>query len=235
MLEIIAFDADDTLWDNEIYFRESEQKFYELMSDFQPKEVLEKQLYETEIRNIALYGYGIKSFTLSMIETIGVVTHNSAPYETVKKAMEIGREQISAPVTLLPDVVETLDRLAASKKYRILLVTKGDLLDQQRKLQRSGLGNYFSNVEILSDKRAEDYQALCARLQCKPEKMMMVGNSLKSDVLPIVSLGGYGVYVPYQTTWQHEVAEKIEHPNFYEITRLEELWNVINRVDINLR
>lgn len=230
MLEVIALDADDTLWDNEIYFRESEQKFYDLLSDYQSKEVLEKQLYETEVKNIAVYGYGIKSFTLSMIETIGVVTRNSAPFDIVRKAMEIGREQISAPVTILPDVIETLEWLANETRYRIVLATKGDLLDQQRKLQLSGLRSYFSNVEILSDKKIDDYRNLCARLQCAPSDMMMVGNSLKSDVLPVITLGGYGVYVPYKTTWLHEVAEKTEHPNFYEISRLGELSDVIAKV-----
>lgn len=230
MITTIAFDADDTLWDNEIYFRQSESRFCRLLNGYADESEIMAILYDVEIKNIPLYGYGIKSFVISMIDTIGIITKGTAPYSIIEQAIAIGREQISAEVTVLPDVVETLKYLSNSEKYRLILATKGDLLDQKRKLQLSGLESYFDNVEIMCDKQSDDYTGLCNRLQCSPTSLIMIGNSFKSDILPVVELGGYGIYIPYKTTWQHEITPIIRHERIYQISRLQESIDIINKL-----
>ena len=222
----IAFDADDTLWDNEIYFRESERKFCKLINEFSPKwterEIM-PILFETEVGNLSIYGFGVKSFVLSAIETAGKLLKDDVPYSIVKSIVEIGREQLMKPVTLLTDVENVLSRLKAKGKYRLVLATKGDLLDQENKIERSGLAKYFDRTIVMSDKREEDYRVMMRNLNCKPEKLIMVGNSFKSDILPVVNLGGYGIYIPYHTTWAHEVADLVEHERIVEIERMGEI------------
>lgn len=230
MITTIAFDADDTLWDNEIYFRQSESAFCRLMADYVTESKVMSTLYDVETRNIPLYGYGIKSFVISMIETVGIISGGQAPYSVIKQVIGIGREQFAAKVTVLPDVVDTLKHLRSTRKYRMVLATKGDLLDQKRKLQQSGLEQYFDNVEIMCDKRTHDYDELCRRVQCTPDRLIMIGNSFKSDILPIVELGGYAIYIPYKTTWQHEVAPIIEHERIYRISRLNESIEIIKTI-----
>lgn len=226
----IAFDADDTLWDNEIYFRESERQFCKLINSHNPN-LTEKEimpiLFDNEVGNLSIYGFGVKSFVLSAIEAAGKLLNNDVPYSIVSSIVQIGREQLMKPITLLADVEDTLKQLKESGKYRLVVATKGDLLDQESKIKRSGLEQYFERTIIMSDKREEDYRKMIKSLNCKPEKLVMVGNSFKSDILPVVNLGGRGIYIPYHTTWAHEVVETIEHERIIEITRLKEILELL--------
>ena len=214
-IKVIAFDADDTLWVNEPYFREAENRFSELLEDFLPHHSVQKELFKTEMDNLAIYGYGVKSFMLSMIETIARITDNSADIKLINKSIELGRELLNKPIELLDGVESVLKQLNGD--YRLVMATKGDLLDQERKLIKSGLTKHFHHIEIMSDKKISDYQKLLKHLDCKPENFLMIGNSIKSDVMPVLKLGGYAIHVPYHTTWAYEkVNIKIDDPRFYE-------------------
>ena len=233
----IAFDADDTLWDNEIYFRESEREFCKLINEYSPQ-LTEREimptLFETEVGNLSIYGFGVKSFVLSAIEAAGKLLGNNVPYSIIKKITEIGREQLMKPITLLTDVKNVLAELKKEDKYRLVLATKGDLLDQESKIKRSGLETYFDQTIVMSDKKEEDYKVMMKNLNCKPEKIVMVGNSFKSDILPVVKVGGYGIYIPYHTTWAHEVVDTIEHPRIIEIKRMSELKKALKELKIEI-
>ena len=220
-IRVIAFDADDTLWVNETYFREAEEKFASLLEDFLPQHTIMKELYRTEIGNLGLYGYGIKGFMLSMIETALRISGEKMPIALVEKIIRIGQEMLEKPVDLLPGVKDVLQSLQG--KYRIVLATKGDLVDQERKLQKSGLESYFHHIEIMSEKRESDYKKLIARLDIQANEFAMIGNSLKSDILPVLELGGYGIHVPFHTTWIHEqVDHEVKHERFFTAEHLEE-------------
>lgn len=221
-ITVIAFDADDTLWVNEPYFRETEDKFAALLEDFMPRHSIIAELYKTEIANLPLYGYGIKGFMLSMIETLLRITAGKHDPKVVAQVIELGQEMLNKPIELLDGVEEVLKALHG--KYKLVVATKGDLLDQQRKLTKSGLDHYFHHIEIMSDKQEKDYQKLMKHLDCNPESFLMLGNSLKSDVLPVLNIGGHAVHIPYHTTWVHEsIDHTIEHPNFYEMESLSEV------------
>jgi putative hydrolase of the HAD superfamily len=223
-IKVIALDADDTLWVNEPYFQEIERRFCELLEDFLPHHSVAKELFKVEMDNLELYGYGAKAFVLSMVETVLKVSSNTAPIHLVEKVIEFGKELINKPIELLEDVEGVLKKL--KPHCRLVVATKGDLLDQERKLMKSGLEQYFHHIEIMSDKQVKDYQKLIKHLDIQPSEFMMIGNSLKSDVLPVLELGGVGVHVPYHTTWAHEVVDvKIENPHFYQIARLGEILN----------
>ncbi len=220
-IRVIAFDADDTLWVNETYFREAEEKFASLLEDFLPQHAIMKELYRTEIANLSLYGYGIKGFMLSMIETALRISGEKMPIALVEKIIQIGQEMLGKPVDLLPGVKEVLQSLQG--KYRIVLATKGDLVDQERKLQKSGLEGFFHHIEIMSEKRASDYEKLIKHLDIQASEFLMIGNSLKSDILPVLELGGYGIHVPFHTTWVHEqVDNEVKHDRFFTAEHLEE-------------
>jgi putative hydrolase of the HAD superfamily len=219
---VIAFDADDTLWVNEPYFRESEETFAALFEDYLPMHQTQQELFKTEMDNLALYGYGVKGFMLSMIETAIRITGGNLSAEGTDRILEIGKELLERPIEILPHVETVLEAL--STKYRIVVATKGDLLDQERKLKKSGLAKYFHHIEIMSDKKPEDYQKLIRHLDIAPEQFFMIGNSLKSDILPVLELGGHGVHIPFHTTWAHEmVSHPVEHVNFREIEQLDEV------------
>jgi putative hydrolase of the HAD superfamily len=221
-IKIIAFDADDTLWVNEPYFREAELKFSQLMEDYAPGHTISKALYKTEIDNLRLYGYGIKGFMLSMIETALQVSQNTADLAVVQKSIEIGKELLEKPIELLDGVQEVLETLYG--QYLLVVATKGDLLDQERKLKKSGLEHFFHHIEIMSDKQVSDYQRLVKRLGIAPEEFLMMGNSLKSDIMPVLQLGGYAVHIPYHTTWEHEkIDHHIYHPNFKTVASLKHI------------
>lgn len=221
-ITVIAFDADDTLWVNEPYFRETEERFADLLEDFVPRHSIMAELYKTEMANLPLYGYGIKGFMLSMTETAMRITMGKIDPIIVEKVLDLGKEMLNKPVELLDGVEEVLKALHG--KYRLVVATKGDLLDQQRKLTKSGLDHYFHHIEIMSDKQEKDYQKLIRHLDCKAEEFLMLGNSLKSDVLPVLNIGGHAVHIPYHTTWVHEsIDHTIEHPNFYEMESLAEV------------
>lgn len=218
-IKVIAFDADDTLWINETYFREAEDQFTILLEDFLPRHVSMKALFKTEMDNLPLYGYGVKAFVLSMLETVLRVTENNIPAACLGKVIEIGRDMLNKPVILL-DGVETVLK-ALQPHYRLVVATKGDLLDQERKLRLSGIGHYFHHIEIMSDKQENDYAKLIKRLDIAPAQFMMLGNSLKSDVLPVLALGGFAGHIPFHTTWEHERIDfTINDPNCYEFTTI---------------
>ena len=221
-ISVIAFDADDTLWVNEPYFQEVEQKFCALLEDYMPAHAISKELYAVEMKNLPLYGYGIKAFMLSMIETVLQVTSNTAHPDILHKTIQYGQEMLNKPIELLDGVEDTLRSLKG--KYRLVVATKGDLLDQERKLKKSGLEHYFHHIEIMSDKRESDYLKLLRHLDCKPDEFLMIGNSLKSDVLPVLAIGGHAAHVPYHTTWAHErIEHTVEHPQFYEMNNIADI------------
>ena len=218
-LKVIAFDADDTLFVNEPYFQETEEKFCTLMSDYLSHQGLSQELFKTEIANLELYGYSIKGYILSMIEAAMRISNKTISIEVVEKITEYGKELLQKPIELLDGVEETLQAL--SGKYKLVVATKGDLLDQRRKLHNSGLGHYFHHIEVMSDKKEKDYEDLLKRLEIKAEEFFMIGNSLKSDVLPVLNIGGHAVHIPFHTTWEHEkINHKVEHPNFRALEKI---------------
>ena len=217
-IKIIAFDADDTLWSNEPFFQDIEREYTGLLSSYgEPKEI-SAELFHTEMDNLERYGYGAKGFTLSMIETALRISKQKVPS---------GKSLLDMPIELLPEVEETLNILKQSKRYQLVVATKGDLLDQQRKLQRSGLSPYFDHVEIMSDKTEKEYAKLIENLRITPNQFLMVGNSLKSDIQPVLALGGYAMHIPFEIMWQHEVVEHFEHPWLYQLKKLGELTKLL--------
>ncbi|MEP2690588.1 HAD family hydrolase [Maribacter dokdonensis] len=212
-INVIGFDADDTLWVNETYFRDTEDKFADLLEKYETKNKIDQELFRTEIKNLDLYGYGIKGFVLSMIECALELSNNQIAPKTVSALLDLGKEMITQPVELLEGVEEVLQSL--KDKYRLIVLTKGDLLDQERKLERSGLSEYFHHVEVLSDKKEKNYSDLLEHLQIEPDEFLMIGNSLKSDVLPLVNIGARAVHIPFHTTWQHEEVTEVVDNNGY--------------------
>ena len=191
-----------------------------------PAHSVSQELYRIEMKNLPLYGYGIKAFILCMIETILEVTNQTASPELLYKAIQYGQEMLQKPIELLDGVESTLQQLKG--KYRLVVATKGDLLDQERKLKKSGLAHYFHHIEIMSDKKESDYEKLLRHLDCPADQFLMIGNSLKSDVLPVLNIGGYAAHVPFHTTWAHEKIElSIDNPKFFEIASLS---NLIDRL-----
>ncbi len=221
-LQAIAFDADDTLWINEPYFQETEKLFCALLEDYVPHHTVSQELFKTEMQNLALYGYGVKGFMLSMVETALRVSNHTLDVTVIGKILQYGKDLLERPIVLLDGVKDVLEALKG--KYRLVVATKGDLLDQERKLQHSGLESYFHHIEIMSDKQEKDYHKLIKHLDIDPSHFMMLGNSLKSDVLPVLAIGGYGVHVPYHTTWVHEqTTHNVAHPNFTQLQTISEI------------
>ncbi|PKO14782.1 MAG: haloacid dehalogenase [Chloroflexi bacterium HGW-Chloroflexi-10] len=202
MIDWIAFDADDTLWENEAYYYRAQETLYEILKPFQPEAVVETELLKTETQNIPVYGYGLKSFGLSMIETAIRLSAGGIGIAEIQRILDMLHEMVNTTVEVLPGVHETLQSLNGG--VRMLVITKGDLIDQERKLSQSGLAQYFEAFEIVSNKDETTYLRLLQRYGIPIQRMVMVGNSLKSDVLPVVRLGGRGVLVPHHTTWAHE-------------------------------
>ena len=226
-IKIIAFDADDTLWVNEPYFQETEHKFCALLKDYLPHQKVAQELFNTEMNNLRLYGYGAKGFILSMIETILKITENKADSTLVNQTIELGKQLLNKPIELLNDVEDVLKKLNSG--YRLVMATKGDLLDQERKLLNSGLEKYFHHIEIMSNKEKKDYLKLLERLNCAPQNFLMIGNSMKSDILPVLELGGYAIHIPYHTTWAHEqVTQKTVHKNFIQAKNMKEILNYLS-------
>lgn len=204
----IGFDADDTLWVNETYFRETEEQFAVLLDSYETKNKIDQELFKMEMKNLELYGYGVKGFMLSMIESALDLSNNQIAQKSISEIIDLGKAMISKPVEVLDGVEEVLQAL--SSKYRLLVLTKGDLLDQERKLKKSGLSKYFHHVEVLSDKKETNYKNLLEHLEINVNEFLMVGNSLKSDVIPIVNIGGQAIHVPFHTTWTHEMVSAEE-------------------------
>ena len=228
-LTTIGFDADDTLWQNEQFFRMTEKRFAAMLADHGEEREVSARLLDAEKRNLAVYGFGIKGFTLSMIETAIEITEGRVPAPVIAEILAAGREMLSHPIEALPHARETVERLAGT--YRLVLITKGDLFDQERKLAGSGLGDLFDAVEIVSDKSAATYARIFSRHGDGPEKSMMVGNSLKSDVVPAIEAGGWGIHVPHELTWVLEHVEPpVAAPRFRQIANLGDLPGLIESI-----
>ena len=226
-IKVIAFDADDTIWVNEPIFREAEKKFASRFKDHAGQEGILQVLLDTEIKNLNIYGYGIKGFVLSLLEAAQYITNGKMNSGDVSFILALGKAMLAEPVELLPGIEEVFRALA--KKYKLVVATKGDLLDQERKLIKSGLIDYFHHIEIVSDKTEKEYKKLVKHLEIVPHEFLMVGNSVKSDVLPVLAIGGHAVHIPFHTTWIHEeVAEQIDHPRFYAADNAEQLLNLLN-------
>jgi putative hydrolase of the HAD superfamily len=222
-IKVIAFDADDTLWVNETYFREAEEVFAELLFKYETKNKIDQELFKTEIKNLAIYGFGIKGFVLSMIESALALSNYKLPQETVEKILAIGKEMLEKQVELLSGVEEVLQNLQG--KYKLIVATKGDLLDQERKLEKSNLLKYFHHIEIMSDKKEKDYVKLLKHLDIEPSQFLMIGNSLKSDVLPLLKIGAIAIHIPFHTTWIHEEIslEAQQKVNYKTLRNIKEL------------
>lgn len=210
-IKVIGFDADDTLWVNETYFREAEQEFCNLLNKFETPNKIDQELFKMEMKNLEVYGYGVKGFILSMVEMALELSNNTISNLTISKIITIGKDMINKPVELLDGVEQVLKTL--SKDYRLILVTKGDLLDQERKLEKSGLIHFFHHIEVLSDKKEANYSKLLKHLDIIPSQFLMIGNSLKSDVLPLITIGAKAIHVPFHTTWAHEEVPMGEQKN----------------------
>ncbi|MEO8115729.1 MAG: HAD family hydrolase [Phenylobacterium sp.] len=218
----VGLDADDTLWHNESIFRLTQDRFRGLMAEVAAPEVLEARLAAVEKRNLALYGYGVKGFTLSMLETAMELTGNEAPSRIIAEILAAGREMLTHPVEPLPGVEQALAALV--KRYRLVLITKGDLLHQEQKLAASGLGELFAAVEIVSEKDVSTYDRVFARHGTGAAQGAMCGNSMRSDILPALEAGAYAAHVPYHLTWAHEAADAPQgHPRFAELASISEL------------
>ncbi|WP_434617644.1 HAD family hydrolase [Tabrizicola sp. M-4] len=225
----IGFDADDTLWQNESFFRLTQDRFTALLADHAEPDHLHDRLLAAERRNLGHYGFGVKGFTLSMIETAIEVTEGRVPASVIAEIMAAGREMLEHPIELLPHAQQAVEALADS--HRVLLITKGDLLDQERKLAQSGLGDLFHGVEIVSHKTAAAYGRIFTRHGDGPDRALMVGNSLKSDVIPVIEAGGFGVHVPHGLTWALEHADPPEgHPRFAALPDLGHLPDLVFRL-----
>lgn len=218
-LDLVAFDADDTLWHNLVHFDAAQLRFGEMFSNYMPALEAREQLNTAEKNNIKLYGFGIKSFTLSMIETAITISGGAVDATTISKLISMGRDMLDHNIELLPHVEDTLKALHSS--HRLLLITKGDLHHQERKVLASGLAHYFEGVEIVSDKKPETFRKICNRHGSAVERTLMAGNSIRSDVLPMIAAGGYGVYVPFELLWDHEhEVVPAETPRFFEVEDL---------------
>ncbi|MDQ8196835.1 HAD family hydrolase [Pelagicoccus enzymogenes] len=223
----IAFDADDTLWHNENLFEEHHRKYCQLLAEYHDAETVESTLFRTEMRNLELYGYGVKSFTLSSIETAIKLTDGAIPAEELRRIIDFGKDMLAHPVELIEGAAEAVEAL--SRQHELILITKGDLRDQERKIAKSGLAPYFKHIEVVSNKNNEDYARLFRQHLIDPQSLVMVGNSLKSDILPILELGGTGVHIPYHLTWEHERVEAApkHHSKFHELASIKQLPDLI--------
>lgn len=223
-IKVIGFDADDTLWVNETYYREAELEFAKLLAQYETANKIDQELFKVEMNNLDMYGYGIKSFILSMVESALEISNNEISNKSINAILNIGKNMINKPIELLEGVEKVLQTL--SKKYRLILATKGDLLDQERKLKRSGLIDYFHHIEVLSDKKEANYSKLLNHLDINPPEFLMIGNSLKSDILPLVNIHAHAIHVPFHTTWAHEQVTE-EETNGKEYKTVKNLKEII--------
>jgi putative hydrolase of the HAD superfamily len=226
-IQVIAFDADDTLWVNEPFFLETENAFCEMLEDFLPHHSVSRELLTIEINNLKHYGYGVKGYILSMVEAAITITERRIGMEVIERILALGKAMLDKDIELIDGVEDVL--MALQGKYRLVMATKGDLLDQERKLNKSGLSKYFHHIEIVSEKQEPEYLKLIKHLDIQPNEFLMIGNSLKSDVLPVLNIGGHGFHVPFHTTWEHEKVEAIiEHENFRQLTTIREVLNYVH-------
>ncbi|TYP96085.1 putative hydrolase of the HAD superfamily [Tenacibaculum adriaticum] len=226
-IKVIAFDADDTLWVNETYFRDAENEFAKLLSSYETANKIDQELFKTEIENLTYYGYGVKGFMLSMIESALELSNYQINPKKLEQILNIGKAMIDKPIELLDGVEEVLEGLQG--KYKIIVATKGDLLDQERKLEKSGILKYVHHVEVMSEKKVADYKKLIKHLDINPDQLLMIGNSLKSDVLPLLELGASAIHVPFHTTWAHEkvTKEQEDAAEYKTISNIKEVLEVL--------
>ncbi|MFV0378317.1 MAG: HAD family hydrolase [Mangrovibacterium sp.] len=227
-VKVIAFDADDTLWENENFFRDAEQEFCRVMADFEAPDNTMVELFRVEMQNLETYGYGIKAFMLSLIETALKVSGKQVRPDQIEAILHIGKHMLEKEVVLLDGIVDLLHKLQG--RYKLVVATKGDLLDQERKLKKSGLLKYFHHIEIMTHKKHENYLELLKHLDIPAEQLLMVGNSLKSDVLPVLELGGYAAHIPYYTTWIFEQMDPgdIKSDRFFELRQIHEVLDLFD-------
>jgi len=224
-IKLIAFDADDTLWVNELNYRNAEAKFTTLMAPYTTAEKAIEVLFRIEIANLPLLGYGSKPFIISLIESGIELSGGRLSNNEILQLIAIGKQTMERPMSVYPDVEDILSSL--SEKYPLILATKGDLKEQESKIERSGLKKYFAEVEIMSEKNPESYLKIIKAHNIFPEEFLMVGNSFKSDILPVLEIGGRAIYIPCEYTWAHEAAEEIEHPNLVKISAIKDVKTVI--------
>lgn len=230
-IDMIAFDADDTLWENELLYQEAQGKLKVILSPWQSFQTIDRTLYETEQRNMPIYGYGIKAFMLSMIETAIRVSDSEISGYEISQILNLGHSMLTSEVTLRPHAKETLEAL--SKEYKLMIITKGDLLDQSAKLERSGLAHFFNIIEVVSDKTIDTYIDIIQKHDLDPKHFLMVGNSLRSDVQPILELGGKAIYIPADMTWEHETIPDFDgnKKGFFQLEHLGQLPDLITRLE----
>ncbi|MCD8402493.1 HAD family hydrolase [Tenacibaculum finnmarkense genomovar finnmarkense] len=225
-IKVIAFDADDTLWINETFFREAEKEFAKLLSGYETENKIHQELYKKEIDNLKIYGYGVKGFVLSMVECALELSNYKVNQKIIDKILGIGKEMLAQPIDLLDGVEEVLQELQG--KCKIIVATKGDLLDQERKLEKSGILKYFHHTEVMSDKKPADYLKLIKHLDIQPSELLMIGNSLKSDVLPLIEIGAAAIHVPFHTTWAHEQVKGNQKSTEYQtVSNITEVLNFL--------
>ena len=226
-IKVVAFDADDTLWDCQTWFDKVEQECCELLKPWATPREVSEGLFATERKNLSLTGYGTKAFTLSFIENAVRVSHEQLTGDIVMRLIELGQQLLRFPTTPLPEVEETLRKLAERRQYRLVVFTKGELMDQESKLQRSGLEQYFSYVETVSNKTEREYRQLCENLDVAPEQTLMVGNSFRSDIAPALAAGAWTVHIPYHVVWELEKSEEFPHERLKKITHFSELLDIL--------
>lgn len=226
-IRVVAFDADDTLWDCQSHFEAVTDECCRLLAPWADAEAVRNGLFETEQRNMALLGYGTKAFTLSLIENAVKISGGQLTGDTVERLLGLGRRLLMMPATPLPEVEETLVKLYEDGRYRLVVFTKGELLDQETKLRRSSLGKYFQHVEIVSDKTRQAFLNLCRTMRIAPSSLLMVGNSLRSDIAPALEIGSRAAYIPFHVTWALEHAEEFDHERMVKITHFNEILNIL--------
>ena len=233
LIKVIAFDADDTLWSNEPFFQEIEKQYTDLLKPYGTSEDISAALFQTEMNNLKYLGYGAKAFTISMVETALHVSGQKISGTDIQHIIELGKSLLKMPIELLPGVKETLKELKEKGKYKLVVATKGDLLDQENKLERSGLASYFDHIEVMSDKTEKEYQRMLNILQIAPSEFVMIGNSLKSDIQPVLSLGGYGIHIPFEVMWKHEVVDTFLQ-EFFRISGTHHSGRLSDRITLKL-
>ncbi len=226
-IKVIAIDADDTLWDNQSYYDRAGDFFADTLKEYGTADRLQDRLFETEIANMPLLGYGAKSVCISMMESAMEISGGKVSVAQLGDILKAAKSLLEIPATPLPGVRETLEKLKDSGRYRLVLFTKGDLLDQQNKIMRSGLAEFFDRTVIVSDKDRDEYLDLCDSEDIVPEQLMMIGNSFKSDIRPVVELGGSGIHIPFHTMWKHEEADEFESPDIVRLERFSDITELL--------
>lgn len=225
-IKVIGFDADDTLWVNEPFYQDVEKEFCRFMKPFMTETETSEELFKTEMQNLEIYGYGAKGFILAMIETALRTTEGKITSSEINRILDIGKSLFNMPIQLLDGAEEVLQKLHGS--YKLILTTKGDLLDQERKLQKSGLIGYFHHIEIMSDKHENNYKKLLTHLDIEPQEFLMVGNSVKSDILPVINIGAKAIHIPFEVTWQHESNHaSADNEAFITVSEISDILNLL--------